>query len=365
MGRFFVRTSEKLYMSTSIQADSLFQVIFKAFSHAFGIVDPKELQTQQREILPEFVQMDAMIVFPDEFDFTTLNDKSFPFLGQKTAIEYKGQNDALSVMRFYQYSFTELGIITTHLLSKERKDRKERESLSQRGAKEQWESLKAQGAKHSCCMVILSTTDPTQLRKEVGFEAVHDYPHLDGALYRLIVSENKFVGSIASYLVVLNHLPIHPKNAPLLLLSKGKKQSEFCRWLIEQGEGITLEENLLYQFYLLKYNLIQSQEVKQKMRHKLLLSPTDYEWFIDQFVDLPEEARLRFARHVNKRFLHADSPIEVAQKVLQADSPLEMAQKVLQADSPEEAALHFIQSEEQVNRLLELIQQRNLKKADS
>lgn len=129
--------------------------------------------------------------------------------------------------------------------------------------------LSEQGALHSCCTVILSTTDPMYLRKEVGFEKVSDYPHLDGALYRQVIAENKFVGSIAIYLVVLNTLPIDPKNASLLLLSKGKKQSEFCRWLLEGGEGITIQEKLFYQFYLLRYNLIQNQEVMQKMRRTL------------------------------------------------------------------------------------------------
>ena len=135
----------------------------------FGIVDPEEFETQRREIMPQFVQMDAVVVFPDDFDFTTLKDKTFPFLGKYDAIEYKGPNDPLTPMRCYQYSFTELGILTTYLLSQERKDRKEREPLTQIRARKQWQRLQEAGATHSCCVVILSTGDPRQLRKEVGF----------------------------------------------------------------------------------------------------------------------------------------------------------------------------------------------------
>jgi hypothetical protein len=92
------------------------------------------------------------------------------------------------------------------------------------------------------CVVILSTGDPRQLRKEVGFEPVSDYAHLDGALHRKVMSQDQFVGSIAIYLVVLNHLPVHAKNASLLLLAKGKKQAEFCRWLVEEHSEITLQQ---------------------------------------------------------------------------------------------------------------------------
>ena len=77
-----------------------------------------------------------------------------------------------------------------------------------------------------------------------------------GHYYRLVVFENKFIGSIATYLVVLNHLPTHPKNASLLLLAKGKKQAEYCRWLLEKDTGMTLEQKELLISYLFKYSLI-------------------------------------------------------------------------------------------------------------
>ena len=239
---------------------------------------------------------------------------------------------------------TELGVLTTHLLSKVRQDRKERQSLSQIGAKEQWQRLDAQGAMHSCCVVIFSTGDPKMLRKEVGFEPVSDYPHLDGALYRLIVFENKFVGSIATYLVVLNRLPTHPKNASLLLLAKGQKQAEYCRWLLEEDTGLTLQRKELLIYYLFKYNLIENKEVETEMRYKLLLEGDDFEWLIDIFNDGTEQHRARFLRKVYKKMLGAETPLEVAQKVLQVDSPVELA-------------LQAIQSEEQRRELLERLQQ--------
>jgi len=326
----------------------MFKVFIETFADDFGIVYPEELETQRREIVPEFVQLDAVAVFPDDFDYTTLKDQTFPFLGKYDGFEYKSLRDALTVMRCYQYSFTELGILTTYFLSKLRKDRKERQSLSQVGAREQWQRLRAQGAMHSCCVVILSTGDPKLLRKEVGFEAVSDYPHLDGALYRQVMSENQFVGSIATYLVVLNHLPTHPKNASLLLLAKGRKQAEYCRWLLEEDTGMTLQRKQHLIYYLFKYNLIEDQEVETEMKRNIFLQGDDYEWFLDIFDEGTEEHKARFLKKAHKKMLGADTPLEVAQKVLQADSPVELA-------------LQAIQSEQELNEFLSRIQLRNQK----
>jgi len=168
----------------------------------------EDVQTEQRNILSQSIRIDATVVFPDDFDFTTLRDRIFPFLSLYTIFEYKGGRDPLLVGHFYLYSFAELGLMTARFLSKERTLSKARNYLSLRAARERSQQLKEQGAMHSCCTVILSTGDPRQLRKAVGFEAVTEYSHLDGALYRLVHSENQFVGSIATYLVVLNDLPL-------------------------------------------------------------------------------------------------------------------------------------------------------------
>jgi hypothetical protein len=351
------KTQERFYMSSKLKPDSMFKVFIEAFADDFGIVNPQLMQTQRREILPEFVQMDAVVAFPDDFDFTTLRDRTFPFLGKYDALEYKGANDPLSVMRCYQYSLTELGILTTFFLSKVRKDRKERESLTLIRAREQWLKLKQAGATHSCCVVILSTGDPRQLRKEAGFEPVSDYPHLDGALHRLVVFENQFVGSLAIYLVVLNKLAVHAKNASLLLLSKGKKQAEFCDWLAQEHSGLTLQQRQDLIYYLFKYQLIENKEIEKEMRRKLLFSPDDYEWFLDLFDDGTEEHKARFLQQTFKRMLDADNPLQVAQKVLHANSPVELAQKALHANSPVELALKAIQSEEERRELIARLQQ--------
>ena len=72
--------------------------------------------------------------------------------------------------------------------------------------------------------------EPLIARLDDSHESVReDYSHLDGALYRLVISENQFIASIATYLVVLNDLPVCEKNAPLLLLTTGKKKIEFWR----------------------------------------------------------------------------------------------------------------------------------------
>ena len=140
-----------------------------------------------------------------------------------------------------------------------RKDRGEWQSLTQKGAKAQWEQLSERGAKHSCCVVVLSTGDPRELRNSVGFEPVTEYAHLKGALYRKIILEDHFIGSVAIYLVVLNSLPVCTLNAPLLMLTTKKKKIEFCRWLLSDIEGISLEEKRQYLLYLLEHHLIDNK----------------------------------------------------------------------------------------------------------
>ena len=46
------------------------------------------------------------------------------------------------------------------------------------------------------------------LRQSLRLEPVDEYPHLRGALYRKVVSEDEFVGSAAVYLVALNKLKV-------------------------------------------------------------------------------------------------------------------------------------------------------------
>ena len=202
-----------------------------------------------------------------------------------------------------------------------------------------------------------SNSDSESLWKSLGLEAVNDYPHLEGALYRKVISEDEFVGSIATYLVVLNDLPVHPKNPPLLLLSKGKKLTEFCRWLQKESEGMTMEDKLLYQYYLVKYNLIQDQEVLKEMKYNFAAGPEDLDLVFELLEYAPKDRQSLFLQKAYKRWLNVNTPLEIAQNALQANSPLEVAQKALQVDSPVEVALKFIQNEEQRRELLERLQQ--------
>jgi len=110
-------------MTKPIKADSLFQLFIKAFSDDFGVQDLAKLETQKWEIVPESVQMDTVVTFPNDFDFTTLQDRIFPFWGRENVIEYKGERDRLSAMHISQHSLTELGVLTTHYLSKVREVR--------------------------------------------------------------------------------------------------------------------------------------------------------------------------------------------------------------------------------------------------
>ena len=148
-------------------------------------------------------------------------------------------------------------------------------------------------------------------------------------------------------MVVLNDLPVHPKNAPLLLLATGKKQAEFCEWLLETHDEMSLQSKQRYMLYLAGYNLVKNREVLRKMWNKI--DPkTDNDFFlIELMAERERDDNAEFVPGAIKRLLKTDSPIEVAQAALQADSP-------------EEAALKLIQNEEQMARLLELALQRSL-----
>ena len=174
---------------------------------------------------------------------------------------------------------------------------------------------------------------------------MNDYSHLKGALYRRVISENRFVGSIATYLVVLNHLPVCAINAPLLLLAKGRKQTEFCRWLLEDAKGLTLEEKRWYQFYLIDYNLIQDEEVKQKMRYDLF-GPPNHNWIFEELAHRSEEERQQFFQLALQKMSEVISPEEVAQKVLHAGSPVEVALKVIKTQEQRRELLERLQHED-------------------
>jgi len=324
-------------MEKELEPDSLFQVLLKLFYLAFGIEHPGQINTELREILAASVRIDAIVTFADDFDFTKLRKCIFPWLGKNNVFEYKGKFDLLKVGQYCQYAFVELGLILTRCLSKERKDRAGREWLSQKGIRAYWKKLKSQGAKHFCTTTILSTGDPRGVREGCGFKPVKQYSHLRGALYRKIISRDKFLGTVAVYLVVLSKLKVCAINTPLLLLSTGEKQKEFCRWLVADAEGLSIEEQVTYQSYMIAYNIVEDEEVKRQMGRKAL--KPDYgkvaEWLYE---GMPPEIRDKFVQ----AFLRVDSPEVGAQKILGVDSPEVGAQKILGVDSPEEAVVKLL-----------------------
>ena len=93
------------------------------------------------------MRIDAIVTFDDDFDFTSLRKRIFPWLGKNNVLEYKGKFDSLKVGQYCQYALVEQGLILNRCLSKERKDRAGREWLSQKGVRDYWNKLKSQGAK--------------------------------------------------------------------------------------------------------------------------------------------------------------------------------------------------------------------------
>ena len=319
-------------MEKELEADSLFQVLIKLFYAVFGIEDLSQIKTELKEILAKSVRIDAVVSFPDHFDFTKLMKRLFPWLGKHNIMEYKGQSDRLKIGQYIQYALVELGLILTRVLSKERKDRAGREWLSQKGVLEYWNKLKSHGAKHLCTTTILSTGEPRGIRKKFGFEPVTEYPHLRGVLYRQVIFQNEFLGTVAVYLIVLNKLKVCAINAPLLLLSTGKKLTEFCQWLVGDAEGLTIEEQVAYKTLITTYNIVEDEEVKRQMGRKVWRP--DYDQLAEYLHEgMPPDIKIKFIQSL----LRVDSPEVGAQKLLGVDSPKEVVQKLLGVDSIEEA----------------------------
>ncbi|MBM3238047.1 hypothetical protein FJZ31_17285 [Candidatus Poribacteria bacterium] len=294
-------------MARELEPDSLFQVLLKSFYLAFGIENLSQINTELKEILASSVRIDAIVTFDDDFDFTKLVKRIFPWLGKNNVFEYKGKFDLLKVGQYCQYSLVELGLVITRCLSKERKDKVGREWLSQKGVHSYWNKLKSQGTKYFCTITILSTGDPKGIREGAEFEPVVQYSHLQGALYRKIIFKDKFLGTIPVYLVVLNKLKTCAINAPLLLLSTGEKQKEFCQWLIGDAEGLTIEEQVTYQSYMIAYGVVENEEVRKQMGRKVWKPDYDKvaEWLYE---GMPPEIRAKFIQ----KFLSLDSSLEEA-----------------------------------------------------
>jgi len=328
-------------MEKELEPDSLFQVLIKVFHLLFGIEKKDQINTERREILAASIRIDAIVTFDDDFDFTRLIKRLFPWLGKKNIFEYKGKFDPLKVGQYCQYALVELGLMLIRCLYRERKDRAGREWLSQKGTRSCWEKLKSQGAKHLCTATILSTTDPVGVRESFGLASVNQYPHLQGALHKQVLFQNKLFGSVPVYLVVLNKLKVCAINAPLLLLSTGEKQKEFCRWLLTDAEGITIEERVMYEFYLVSYNLIEDEEVRREMGRK----------------------KIKMDYNAIAEVLEPPTPEEMAkfiQKIYHVDSVEEGVQKLLNVSSLEEAVLKLARTtrtERERRELLELLHQ--------
>jgi len=324
-------------MEKELEADSLFQVLIKLFYSVFGIEDLNQIQTELKEILSESVRIDAVVSFPDNFDFTKLLTRIFPWLGKHNIMEYKGRFDPLKVGQYIQYAFVELGLMLTRCLSKERKDKKGREWLSQKGVLGYFNKLKNQGAKHLCTTTILSTNEPRGIREREGFKPVTEYQHLRGALYRKVIYQSEFIGTVAVYLILLNKLKVCTINAPLLLLSTGKKLTEFCQWLVDDAYGLTIEEQVAYKTLITTYNIVENEEVRRQMGRKVWRP--DYDQLAEYLNEgMPQDIKLKFI-----------------QSLLRADSPEVGAQKFLGVDSPKEAVLKLARTKEQRQELLEFL----------
>lgn len=131
------------------------------------------------------------------------------------------------------------------------------------------------------------------------------------------------------------------------ILSLEKKQSEFCEWLLETHEGVSIEEKERYLLYLVGYDSVKNKESLDKMLKINRPNTGHAHYIVEQLAEARDDKAAFFQ--------------ELSKIILKTDSPMEVAQMALHADSPTEAALSFIQSEGEVYRLLELFRQKNTK----
>jgi len=105
---------------------------------------------------------------------------------------------------------------------------------------------------------------------------------------------------------------------------------EFCQWLIDDAEGLTIEEQISYKTLIITYNIVEDEGVKKLMGRKSLRP--DYDSLAEVIDEtFPPEVKIKFVQ----KLLHADSPEAGAQRILGTDSPEIGAQKILGVDSPE------------------------------
>ena len=79
-------------MEKELEPDSLFQVLLKVFHLLFGIEEKDHINTERREILAASIRIDAIVTFPDDFDFTKLRKRILPWLGKNNVFEYPTAN---------------------------------------------------------------------------------------------------------------------------------------------------------------------------------------------------------------------------------------------------------------------------------
>ena len=97
-------------MEKELKADSLFQVLIKLFYLAFGIEHLNQINTELRKILATSVRIDAIVTFGDDFDFTKLRKRLFPWLGKNNVFEYKGKFDPLQSRTVLPICFRGTGV---------------------------------------------------------------------------------------------------------------------------------------------------------------------------------------------------------------------------------------------------------------
>jgi len=133
------------------------------------------------------------------------------------------------------------------------------------------------------------------------------------------------------------------------------------------SRGLTIEEQITYQSYMIAYGVVEDEEVKRQMGRRGLRPNYDN---LAELIDetFPPEIKIKFIQKLlhadspekaDLKLLGVDSPEEGAQKILNVSSLEEGAQKLLRADSLEEAVLKLARMKKQPKELLEFLR-RNL-----
>jgi hypothetical protein len=237
--------------------DRAFQSIFEEFREDIGIKSKKDYQLDEKW---QYKRPDTIIILEDNFDYSTLTDKTFPCLKEWNTIEFKSCEETLIVNMIPKY------IANANLLSCQMLLDKEGRGLDTIG---------------ECVSLIIVSSNRVAENIMVNFQ-----PCEFRKGFYIFTKQNYF----PVYLIVINDLDLIKPNYPLLLLGNTGKQEELWTQLIEdikkELNAKNSEKLWSYLTFSIKKQIFQIKEEKLMKKIKELSEENESinKFFDDEFL---------------------------------------------------------------------------------